>query len=118
MPNCIQCDQELNQETLNLGIDLCLDCVLENSMKSSITVSINYCIIIMSGIMFGISLIPYILNYPLILAGFEEHVVDFSLNIVISTISGTILVLYLVFWIYKKGYGKKNNLVNVKKQIN
>lgn len=118
MTNCMQCDQELNEGSPNMEINLCLDCVLENSMRSGIKVTIYYCVILMAGIFFIISLIPCIVNLPLLLTAFEENIGYFSLNIIISTLTGTILIVSPIFSIYRKYHDKKFSVVKTERVNN
>ena len=111
MPICQQCGQELSEDEINIGIDICSDCVLENSTKSAIKFSIICCFITIATIMFGTSFFPLILNYSDLLT--EENLLYFIYNLAISVITGSILVTFIIYSIYRRFQKKKINTNNL-----
>ena len=104
---CRQCGQDLSEDEVNIGIDICSDCVLENSTKSAIKFSITFCFITIVGIMYTVSCIQFILNSSVVIT--EENLVYFIYNFAISVITGGILVTFTIYSIYRRFQKNKLN---------
>ena len=113
MPECEQCGQELNEDEINIGIEICSDCVLENSTKSAIKLSIIYCFITIAAIMFGTSFFPFIFNYSELLT--EENFGYFIYNLAISIITGSFLITIAIYSIYRRFQKNKLNTTGLAK---
>jgi len=108
---CRQCGQELIEYEINNGIDICSECILENSTKSAIKFSVIYCFITMVSIVFVANLFPIIINFSLGLT-FENFEYIF-LNIVIFIITGGILVTFIIYSIHRRVPENKPNTNNI-----
>ena len=111
MPVCQQCGQDLRMDEINIGIDICSDCILENATKSIIKVSIIFCFITIVSIMFATSFIPLILNSSLGLI--EENFEYLIPSLAISIITGGILVTFIIHSIYRRFQKNKLNTNNM-----
>ena len=112
---CQQCGQDLNEDEINTGIDICSVCILENSTKSSIKISVLFCVITIVSIMFATSFFSFVFNSSLGLM--EENFEYLFPNLAFSIITGGILVSFIIYSIYKRFQKNKlneNNIIKVR----
>jgi uncharacterized paraquat-inducible protein A len=105
---CRQCGQELIEYEINNGIDICSECILENSTKSAIKFSVIYCFITMVSIMFVANLFPIIINFSLGLM--VENFEYIFINLVIFIITGGTLVIFITYSISRRVPENKPNI--------
>ena len=108
---CQQCGQEMSEDEINIGIGICSKCILEDSTKSSIKISIIFCVITIVSIMFATSFIPLILNSSVGLI--EENFEYLIPSLTISIITGCILVSFIIYSIYSRFQKNKLNTNNI-----
>ncbi|MBY9003329.1 MAG: hypothetical protein KGD73_05105 [Candidatus Lokiarchaeota archaeon] len=97
MSNCKYCGQEIIQEHFEGEIDICTDCIMTSSRIYGLKFASLSCLIVILSIMFIINLISIIMNIPVLITNFEEHIIYSSIPIAVSIITGSSFLWILLY---------------------
>lgn len=101
MPKCKFCGQEVAKKDFEDDFEICIDCIMTDSMSYGVKHTFFMCLFVLGGSIFIVSLFSVIANIPLLFSDFEHNFVYIIPPLIVSIISGSFVILSFIFSKFK-----------------
>ena len=99
MPKCKFCGQEVANEVFEDNFEICINCIMMDSMSLGVKTTAFMCLIVLGGII--ITNLFFIIGKFILYSDFEQNCIYFVPPLIVTIISGSFIILSIVILKFK-----------------